>query len=80
MTINSGAPSGDFAGERGPDFAAKREAYYAARGHLDQLIDSPNKSITVFEYIQSLAVAKAAVREAHKAMMAAWPIQGAWAV
>lgn len=79
MTINAGAETSDFAGEFGPDFAAKREAYYAARGHLDNLIDSPDKTITVFEYITKLAHAKAAVRAAHKAMMAAWPAQGAWA-
>ena len=79
MTINSGAETSDFAGERGPDFAAKREAYYAARENLDQLIDSPDKTTTVFEYIHQLGVAKAAVRAAHKAMMAAWPAQGAWA-
>lgn len=79
MTINSGTQNGDFAGELGPDFAAKREAYYEARAHLDRLIDAPDKTLTVFEYIHALGAAKAAVRIAHKAMMAAWPLQGAWA-
>ena len=79
MTINSGTQVSDFAGELGPDFAAKREAYYAARGNLDRLIDAPDKTITVFEYIHQLGAAKAGVRLAHKAMMAAWPAQGAWA-
>ena len=79
MTINASAETSDFAGELGPDFAAKREAYYAARENLDQLIDSPDKTMTVFDYIASLAAAKRAVRAAHKTMMAAWPVQGAWA-
>jgi hypothetical protein len=79
MTINSGAETSDFAGELGPDFAAKREAYYAARGNLDQLIDSPDKTLTAFQYLTKLGVAKRAVRAAHHAMMAAWPAQGAWA-
>ena len=78
MTINPSAETSDFAGELGPDFAAKREAYYAARGHLDRLIDAPDKTITVFDYIHQLGAAKAAVRAAHQAMMDAWPIQGAW--
>jgi hypothetical protein len=79
MTINTSAETSTHAGELGPDFAAKREAYYTARNTLDQLIDAPDKTITVFEYINQLAAAKAAVRAAHKIMMNAWPAQGAWA-
>ena len=71
MTINPGEGTIDFAGEHGPDFAAKREAYNAAREELSRLIDDPDKSVPVKEYRDQLVAADAAVQAAHEEMMMA---------
>lgn len=80
MTINSEDPSSsplteepDFAGERGLEFAAKRDTYEEARGALQDLYDFPDKSITVSEYRAEVRAAQEAANAAHDAMMAAWP-------
>lgn len=62
---------GQHAGEHGPDFAAKREAYDTARDELSRLIDDPDKSVPIKEYRDQLVKADAAVQDAHEEMMMA---------
>ena len=72
MTINSGAPTTDWAGDRGPDFTAAQEAYDAARSEQRHIIDNPDKSIPVIDYLEMLKAAKDKVATTHRALLAAW--------
>lgn len=46
--------------------------YDEARGWLAVLIDNPDKAVSVAEYKAQMKDAQSAVRDAHKAWMAAW--------
>lgn len=72
MTINVGAEATDWSGDRGPEFAAAQEAYDAARTEQRALIDNPDKSLPVIDYLEKLKAAKDKVAAAHRALLAAW--------
>ena len=72
MTINVGAESTDWAGDRGPHFAAAQEAYDAAKAEQRHLIDNPDKTLPVIDYLEKLKAAKDKVSAAHRALIAAW--------
>lgn len=58
--------------ERGPAFDAAMVVYEAAQARLLDLIDSPEKHLTVRGYRAHLQDALQAQQRAHKAMMEAW--------
>jgi hypothetical protein len=58
--------------ERGEHFDAAVVVYEAAQKRLMDLIDEPEKHLTVKEYRAHLADALKAQQRAHKAVMAAW--------
>ena len=58
--------------ERGPRFDAAVVVYEAAQARLLDLIDRPEKHLTVREYRAHLQDALKHQQRAHKAMMEAW--------
>lgn len=58
--------------ERTPEFDAAVEAYEAAQSDLMHLIDNPDKTVSVAEYIAKLEVAHNTKQAMHTAMMEAW--------
>lgn len=57
---------------RGPVFDAAVEAYEAAQADLMHLIDNPDKTVSVAEYITKLEAAQNTKQAMHNAMMEAW--------
>lgn len=62
----------DWSGDRGPEFAAAQEAYETARSEQRHIIDNPDKSIPVIDYLEKLKAAKYKVAAANRALLAAW--------
>jgi hypothetical protein len=60
--------------ERGPKFDAAVVIYEATQKRLLDLIDEPDKTISVTEYRAKLDTALKAQQRAHKAMMEAWTL------
>ena len=58
--------------ERGPGFDAAVTLYEAAQKRLLDLIDNPEKDVSVNVYRAHLTDALEAQQRAHKAMMEAW--------
>ena len=72
MTINVGAETTDWSGDRGPAFAAAQEAYDVARAEQRALIDNPDKSLPIIDHLEKLKAAKDKVAAAHRALIGAW--------